>query len=66
LVQHRNSIEFVEFSSKKVLDTQMHIQLIDEIKFVSSDPSNMRILFVATENNLYMYDCDGVLQQQYN
>ena len=66
LVQYENLIEFVQFDRQELINTQFKIALTDPIRGAQPEIQVQRYLFVQTDSQILLYDCDGLLQQQYN
>lgn len=66
LVQYENILEFFEFEGKSHLQTSSKIALSEKIHSVQQDLMHTRFLYVQTESQVYLYDCDAVLQNQYS
>ena len=63
-VQYENSIEFVQFDTKELLESVSRIQLSEPILNFQSDMGVLRFFFVQTSTQIYLYDCDPILVNQ--
>lgn len=65
MVQYEKILEFFEFEGRNHLQTTSKIALSEKILSVQQDLLHNRFLYVQTESQVYLYDCDAVLQNQY-
>ena len=65
MVVYENHIEFVLFEKRALFETASKISLNEEILNVQPDITHQRFVFVQTSNQIYLYDCDPLMQQQY-
>lgn len=66
LVQTAHQIDFVQFENKQVVNSVQKIKLSEEIKHVQVDLLQLRFVFVQTSEQVYLFDCDYLLQVQYS
>ena len=63
-VQYENSVEFIQFDKREIIDPVSKIMLSEPILNIEYDLAMIRYLFVQTKTQIYLYDCDNLLQNQ--
>ena len=61
-VQYDHHIEYILFDQAQILETVSKVSLKERIINVSQDVAYTKFVFVQTENQIYLYDCDALLQ----
>lgn len=66
MVRYENFVEFVSLEERELMEPIHKISQTEPIVSIQNDVDMHRFMFVATTSNIHLYDCDGLLQNQYN
>tara|TARA_B110000285_G_C15071778_1_gene588376 strand:+ start:856 stop:1176 length:321 start_codon:yes stop_codon:yes gene_type:complete len=61
-IQYEHSIEFVQFDTKELIESVSKIQLSEPIINFQQEMQYLRFFYVQTNQQIYLYDCDNILQ----
>lgn len=65
MVQYERCVEFVQFDQLKALETVSKIRISEPIVNIQPDIVLQRYMFVQSPSQIYLYDCDPLLQRQH-
>lgn len=66
MVRYLNFVEFVSLEERELMEPIHKISQTEPILSIQNDVDISRFMYVATAKNIHLYDCDGLLQNQYN
>ena len=61
MVTYSNYVEYIQFDNYDVLDTISKISINKPIRDIQQDVTHQRFLFVQTDTQINIYDCDGII-----
>ena len=65
VIQYDTCVEFVQFDDRSALESVSKISLTEGIVGLQADVATQRYVFVQTHSQIYLYDCEAILQNQY-
>ena len=60
-VKYENSVEFIQFDKREIIDSVSKIMINEPILNIEYDLAVLRYFFVQTKTQIYLYDCDNLL-----
>ncbi len=61
MVQYPTFVEFMTLDERELIEPVHKISQTEKIVAVQNDVDSHKFVFVATQANVYLYDCDGLL-----